>query len=56
MPVYTYECDYCLTKDECIRSIADRNDLPECRECGGPTSRRPEVAGVWAPSSKGMAV
>lgn len=48
MPTYIAHCHTCGTEHDYIRSIANRNDTPEC--CGAPT-----VKGLTAPAISAMA-
>jgi len=37
--IYTYRCLDCKEITEATRSVADRNNLPECEHCGGVTKK-----------------
>ena len=39
MPLYTYECSTCAGIEEAFRSIANRNQAPECSVCGTITKK-----------------
>lgn len=53
MPTYQYKCE-CGFTDTYIRTIADRDNSPLCRECEGPTTRVLSFTGtVWAPTVGG---
>jgi putative FmdB family regulatory protein len=39
MPTYEYRCYSCKEITEGFRSVADRDDSPECSQCGGNTRK-----------------
>ena len=55
MPMYEFVCDRCKVKMEMSRSIADRNLVPECPECGKWDKVR-RVASTVAHEYKGTGV
>lgn len=38
MPIYEYECS-CGQRTTIYRSVADRENCPTCRDCGGDTRK-----------------
>ena len=51
MPIYEYRCDLCGEVTDAYRSVADRDQAPECL-CGGKTQKiisRSRVHGDFAP-------
>lgn len=55
MPTYQSKCPICNTKHEYIRTVANRNDVPNC--CGKPTIRTldtPMVSAMSFTGHKGM--
>lgn len=47
MPTYTYVCEKCGNETEEYRSIAERNNMPDCAHCQSTMTR-----GVDAPNIK----
>jgi putative FmdB family regulatory protein len=39
MPLYEYECASCVSIQEVVKTIANRNDNPDCPQCGNQTGR-----------------
>ncbi len=37
MPIYSYACEDCGGEQDEYRSVADRNNCPECKLCKKPT-------------------
>lgn len=39
MPIYVARCLTCEETTDYVRSVAERNDLPNCGHCGGDTKK-----------------
>ena len=53
MPMYTYHCSKCDTRQEQMLSIPYRDEA-YCIECGFPVTRLVDAPGmVWSPTKSG---
>ena len=44
--IYEYRCQECNKITEAVRSVDDRNNVPECEHCGGRTRKIISVSKV----------
>ena len=54
MPTYEYRCTKCEHTQDAFRSIAERQNGPECEECGSETKQRITAVNIGAYSTKVM--
>lgn len=52
--IYEYQCKTCENIQEGIRTVANRNDSPDCRECGKETNLIVSVSGGFKITGGGV--
>jgi len=49
MPTYVYRCPFCLEEQEAFKTIAERNDAPECHNRKMERVIKPTMVSVFNP-------
>lgn len=50
MPIYEYRCQGCGRTEEQRKSLEQRNEKIECRECGDNFTRAHAAPHTWGPT------